>query len=294
MNNRRIWGTLASFAANAVISYELWRLSPAELATLVFDIISRESLLVGGLVFASGAAAIFSWPAIVWCWNIPDRRAERHRQEAAAEAAEARRREAEARAKAEEELDRVAAPLQELLDRMSKRDVAGMTGPGYGRCETLPLRRVATRLFKRVNEPEDEEEVVRVVALLREIDALGLLPGGVPPLGSEEQGELVFPEHDGLDLDWPRETKRILGFLRREGLEATRAQVNEWYGHLRPAPFNGTHPAKFRLYGDSIDSIAEGRGRAEHTGPFKDTGLGGTRIPRPRGSAGDPPAQPLG
>ena len=253
---------------------------------MVFDIISRESLLVGGLVFASGAAVILSWPAIVWCWNIPDRHAERHRQEVAAEAAEARRRKAEARAKAEAELARVAAPLQTFLDWMAERDVMAGMG-GSDRYETLPLRRAITRLFKRVNEPVDEAALVRVSALLREIDALGLLPGGIPPLGHSPD---VMPEHDGLDLDWPRETKRILDFLRREGLEATRAQIADWYGHLRPAPFRGAHPATFQLDGSSIDSLAEGRGRAEHTGPFYDTGFGGTRIPPPRGPVKEPPA----
>ena len=193
------------------------------------------------------------------------------------------------RAEAVAGLDRVAAPLQEFLDRMIERDI--MNGYGFrDRRETLPLRRVVTSLVKRVNKPVDEEAFVHVIALLRKIDALGLLPGGVPPLGSQAHKELVYPVHDGLDLDWPRETKRILDFLRRERLEATRAQVAEWYGHLRPAPFNGVHPAKFRLYGDSIDSIAEGRGRAEHTGPFEDTGIGGTRIPRPRDSSAEPPA----
>ncbi|MDE0698010.1 MAG: hypothetical protein OXH76_19510 [Boseongicola sp.] len=107
---------------------------------MVFNIVSRESLLIGGLLFATGTLIIFAWPAFVWCRNIPRRRAERRQQEAAAEAAEATRRETEARAKAEEELDRAAAPLEEFLDRMTERDVAGITKPDYRRSETLPLR----------------------------------------------------------------------------------------------------------------------------------------------------------
>lgn len=190
--------------------------------------------------------------------------------------------EAERRAAAEhaerEQIRRTIAPVVEFIDLMKERDVMStMYQPPIA---TLPLRRVMKALFKRVNEPADEDALVRAFALLRGIDKMGLLPGGMPPLG--EAGD-VFPEHDGLDLDWPREMKRIHDFYWREGLEATRRQIAEWYGHLEPAPYMGSRPAWFCIDGSSVDAIAEGRGRAEHTGEPSDPGVGGTRLPRRAG-----------
>lgn len=254
MKNSRIWGTLAAVAADVAISYEWWRLSPEELAAVVFNIISRESLLVGSAVFATGAVSIFSWPAIVWCWNIPARCAEQRRQAAAIAAAEAKRREAEKQKAAEAKFALQIAPLRELLNCMLSG--AGMREYAGTKSKTLPLRRVIIALL---GHAPAEEEVIHIAALLRDVDALGLLPGEIPPIGEDR------PEHDGLDLDWPREMGRILNFLEREGLEAARTQVVEWYGHLQPAPFGGSYPAAFRLTGESVDSIAEGRGRAVHT-----------------------------
>lgn len=84
---------------------------------------------------------------------------------------------------------------------------------------------------------------MRAFALLRDIDKIGLLPGGLLPIGQDPVKNP--PEHDGLDLNWPREMTRIHDFFWSEGLEATERQVQEWYGHLEPAPSRGAAPAPF-------------------------------------------------
>lgn len=101
----------------------------------------------------------------------------------------------------------------------------------------------------------DAEAMSRALQLFRELDDLSLVPGGIPK-GNP-------PDSDGLDLDWHTELGRIRAYLLEEGVEATRAKILDWCGHLNPAPRGGVAPAVFN-YGTSLEEAIAGRGRAEH------------------------------
>ena len=199
-----------------------------KLSRIVAIVLALGDLLAFGLDLATSPSlkgnavigTIVSWEAfrlamigmgiVALAWGmVPMARrvyASRARKRKERETAEAERRAAAERAE-REQIRRTIAPVVEFIDLMKERDVmSAMYRPHFA---ALPLRRVMKALFKRVNEPADEDALVRAFALLRGIDKIGLLPGGMPPLGEAED---VFPEHAGLDLDWPRELKRIHDF----------------------------------------------------------------------------------
>ena len=55
----------------------------------------------------------------------------------------------------------------------------------------------------------------------------------------------------------------LMTCLLKEGIEATRAKIHYWYGHMNSAPRDGSASAVFN-YGDSLEEAIAGSGRAEH------------------------------
>lgn len=260
MSVKRIVVAIATVAANAAISYEWYRLPPNELADMVFNIISRESLIVGGIVFSTGLTILAVCPALQWLYDIPARRrAKRQAEEEAERGAEADRQRAESAREAAKRA-RVTNLFEELRTMIARQngDEARRGVPYDKRAGPyLPLRRLIYWLgtYGYEGVDTDDEAMTRALALFAELDALGLVPGGIP------QGNP--PENDGLDLNWYTELGRIMHHLQAEGVEATRAKLRDWYGHLDPAPLGGSAPAVFN-YGDSLAEAVAGRGRAEH------------------------------
>ena len=80
----RVGGFLASIAVDAVVAFDLITRPDKAPVTVVGDIISREALLFGIAVFATGTAIAFAWPAVVWVWTVPERTLERKQQREAA------------------------------------------------------------------------------------------------------------------------------------------------------------------------------------------------------------------
>lgn len=204
-------------------------------SAVINDILTSEPV---SLLWISGSIAFVgwgAWPILRTAWRYPYWKClDRNRTQA-------------------------LALIDEFLSRLNEasRKRQGPMGEDF---KTLPLRRCMTRLFKEVNEPPDEESMRRVLHLVRRLDDLGLLPGEKPPIGA---GLHALPEHDGLDLDWDTELKRIRDYLDKHSLRATRAKVREWYGHLELTPYNGSRPAVFR-YRNTYEAIEAGEGRAEH------------------------------
>ena len=250
VRQRAIWSIVA-FSINAALSLEWHKLPPEKLTELVFNTISRESLFFGGVVFATCLTIGLAWPWARWIWSRvrlawtypARRRAKQQAEEAARERAE---------------VVRVGGLFEELRDRIALRngrDGELMIPYDKQRGPYRPLRSLINWLGTSGGNHADAEAMTRVLALFGELDALGLVPGGIP------QGKP--PENDGLDLDWHTELGRIRTSLLEEGIEASRAKIHDWYGHLNPAPRDGSAPAVFN-YGDSLEEAIAGRGRAEH------------------------------
>jgi len=236
----RTFLTIAATAGNATLSFEWHKLSSETLAELVFNIVSRESLILGGVVLTACLTIAFAWPWIRWAWTYPARwRARRRAQEKA-------------------EVLQVASLIEELctrIERRNGRDRELMIPYDKQRDPYRSLRSLINWLGTSGGNYADAEAMTRVLAIFGELDALGLVPGGIP------RGNP--PENDGLDLDWHAELGRIRTYLLEEGIEATRAKIRDWYGHLNPAPRDGLAPAAFN-YGGSIAEAIAGCGRAEH------------------------------
>lgn len=257
VNQRAIW-SIVTISINAVLTHEWHKLPPEKLAELVFNTVSRESLIFGGVVLATCLTIGFAWPWIRWTWSrirlawtYPARKcAKQQAEETARKEAEAARERAEA--------VRIGGLSEELRHRIERRngiDRELMIPYDKQRGPYRPLRNLINWLGTTGGNYADAEAMTRVLALFGELDAFGLVPGGIP------QGSP--PENDGLDLDWHTELGRIRTCLLEEGVEATRAKIHDWYGHLNPAPRDGSAPAVFN-YGDSLEEAIAGRGRAEH------------------------------
>ena len=239
---------------------------------------SQYAAIMAGSVSLS-VAAWAAWPVGVWTYRYPERLRAKRAENALRARTEEKARERAERERVTAELDRVTLPLREFVELMEEQKNRPSTNTS-SRHETLPLRRAIANYCHRLTSEAEEAATSHAFNVLRDVDSLGLLPGGIPPFGSAEEAR---PEHDGLDLDWPREMKRILRRLEAEGLEAARSKVAEWYGHLEPAPAGGTHPAIFQLTGRTVDEIVDGKGRAEHTGePFRPS----LYVPSPRNPSG--------
>ena len=76
----RTLSAVAAFVADVAFLYRYWESSSADKKSVFFEIFSLESLLVGGIALASCVLIIASWPVIVWCWKMPDRRAEKKKK----------------------------------------------------------------------------------------------------------------------------------------------------------------------------------------------------------------------
>ncbi len=235
----RTFLTIAATAGNATLSFEWHKLSSETLAELVFNIVSRESLILGGVVLTACLTIAFAWPWIRWAWTYPARwRARRRAQEKA-------------------EVLQVASLIEELctrIERRNGRDRELMIPYDKQRDPYRSLRSLINWLGTSGGNYADAEAMPRVLCLFGKLDALRLIPGGVPPEN----------ENDGLDLDWHTELGRIRSYLLKKGAKATRTKIRDWYGHLKPAPRDGSAPAVFN-YGDSLEDAIAGRGRAEHT-----------------------------
>lgn len=258
MVNQRSICAIAAFLVDAVLSYVWKKLSPETLAEMVFDTVSHESLILGGVVLATCLTIGFAWPWvrwiwywIRWAWSYPARRrAKQQAEEAARKKAEADQRRAE--------VVRIGELFEELRRRIALRngrDRELMIPYDKQRGPYRPLRSLINWLGTSGGNYADAEAMTRVLAIFGELDALDLVPGGI------SRGNP--PENDGLDLDWYTELGRIRTYLLEEGIEATRAKIRDWYGHLNPAPRNGLAPAVFN-YGDSLAEAIAGRGRADH------------------------------
>ena len=257
VNQRAFW-SIVTISINAVLSHELYKLPPEKLAELVFNTVTRESLIFGGVALTACLTIGFAWPVFRWIWfgirwiwfgircacTYPARmRAKRQTEKAARERAE---------------VARIGKLFEELRHRIAirnGRDSQLMIPYDKQRGPFRPLRSLINWLGTSGGNYADAEAMTRVLALFGELDALGLVPGGIP------QG--TPPENDGLDLDWHTELGRIRNCLLEEGIEAARAKTRDWYGHLNPAPRDGFAPAVFN-YGDSLEEAIAGRGRAEH------------------------------
>ena len=250
VKQRALW-TIAAFVGNAVLSFEWHKLPSERLAEMVFNIVSRESLLFGGVVLTACLTIVFAWPWIRWAWTwirwawtYPARRRTK--------------RQAEETARKKAEALRVAGLFEELctrIERRNGRDRELMIPYDKQRGSHRPLRSLINWLGTSGGNYADAEAMPRVLQLFGELDDLSLAPGGIP------QGSP--PDNDGLDLDWHTELGRIRAYLLEEGVEATQTKIRDWYGHLNPAPRDGSHPAIF-IYGDSLEEAIAGRGRAEH------------------------------
>ncbi|MCY4451327.1 MAG: hypothetical protein OXC01_05200 [Immundisolibacterales bacterium] len=257
VNRRTIWA-IAAFVINAILSYEWYRLPPEKLSEMAFNIVSRESLIFGGVVFATCLTIAFAWPWIRWVWAYPARRrAKQQAEEAARKKAAAEHKRAET-ARERAKIVQIGELFEELRRRIglrNGRDRELMIPYDKQRGPYRPLRSLINWLGTSGGNYADAEAMTRVLAIFGELDALGLVPGGIP------RGNP--PENDGLDLDWHAELGRIRTYLLEEGIEATRAKIRDWYGHLNPAPRDGLAPAAFN-YGGSIAEAIAGCGRAEH------------------------------
>ena len=256
--NLRTVLSIVALSINATLSHEWHKLPPEKLAELVFNTVSCESLFFGGVVLFTCLTIGFAWPWFRWtwsrirsAWNYPARRrAKRQAEETARKEAKAARERAE--------VVRIGELFEELRHRIALRngrDSELMVPYDKQRGIYRPLRSLINWLGTSGGNYADAEAMTRVLALFRELNALGLVPGGIP------QGNP--PENDGLDLDWHTELGRIRTCLLERGIEASRAKIHDWYGHLNPAPRDGSAPAVFN-YGDSLEEAIAGRGRAEH------------------------------
>jgi len=256
VNRRTIWA-IAAFVINAILSYEWYRLPPEKLSEMAFNIVSRESLIFGGVVFATCLTIAFAWPWIRWVWAYPARRrAKQQAEEAARKKAAAEHKRAET-ARERAKIVQIGELFEELRRRIglrNGRDRELMIPYDKQRGPYRPLRSLINWLGTSGGNYADAEAMPRVLCLFGKLDALRLIPGGVPPEN----------ENDGLDLDWHTELGRIRSYLLKKGAKATRTKIRDWYGHLKPAPRDGSAPAVFN-YGDSLEDAIAGRGRAEHT-----------------------------
>ena len=83
MDNRtRAVGFLVSIAIDAMAAFDLVTRPDKTPVTVLGDIISLDAVLFGVAVGATLSAVIFGWPALVWCWTLPKRRADRKRAQA--------------------------------------------------------------------------------------------------------------------------------------------------------------------------------------------------------------------
>ena len=250
MNRRAIWSILA-FSINAALSHEWHKLPPEKLAELVFNTVSRESLIFGGVALTTCLTIGFAWPWVRWTCS-------RIRWVCTYPARKRTKKQVEETARRKAEVARIGGLFEELRHRIERRngiDRELMIPYDKQRGPYRPLRSLINWLGTSGGNYADAEAMTRVLAIFRELDALDLVPGGIP------QGNP--PENDGLDLDWHTELGRIRTFLLEEGIADTRAKIRDWYGHLNPAPRDGSAPAAFN-YGDSLEEAIAGRSRAEH------------------------------